>query len=246
MPRIPDYLKLTPQEAVAYFRQKVAIPTERWDQFEAEQHDFAYTIAGLTQADILEDMRWLIGQAISEGNSFETFLKQFDRLVGRKGWQPEPLPAGPADWRMRIVFETPIRRAYGAGRREQQLDPEVIKQRPYLEWIHGDSPQPRPTHLALHHKIFEATDPGLDVAYPPCAFGCKCRMLSRSRRQVERLGLKVERFPDPETIAEPGFRQAPGSTPDQDRQQVLKQGLNRLSPDLRQQVEDNLKAKGLI
>ena len=247
MPRIPEYLRLPPTEAVDYFRQKVPMPTEEWDQFEAEQHDFAYTVAGLTRADLLSAMQWLIGQALSEGNSFETFNNQFDRLVARRGWQPDPLPAGPADWRMRIIFETPLRRAYSAGRFVQMRSPEVIARRKFWQWKHGDSSQdPRPNHLALHNKVFPADSPFWDVAFPSCAYGCKCRAFSLRERQVEAMGLRVETPPDPYTIAEEGFQRAPGTTPQEERQEVLQRGIDRLSPALREQVEGDLQGRGLL
>jgi SPP1 gp7 family putative phage head morphogenesis protein len=236
----PEYLKLSPQEAIAYFRQKIPIPTEHWYDFDAEQHDFAYTVSSLTRADLLEAMQWLIDQAIAEGVSFDTFSKQFRRLVQRRGWTPDPLPAGPSDWRLRIIFETPIRRAYAAGRRKQMKDPAVMRMRPYWLWRHGDSPNARPLHQSLHNQVFRADDPFWDVAFPPCGYGCKCRAYSVGDRQIKERGLSVGKPPDPYTIAQKGFQRAPGATPVEERQEVLERGLERLSPNLREQVEKDL------
>jgi hypothetical protein len=246
MSRIPEYLNLPPREAIEYFRSKVNLPTESWEQLEAEQHDLAYTIAGLTRADLLESMRFLIDQSLSEGNSFETFIEQFDRLVARRGWHPDPLPAGPADWRMRVIFETPVRRALSAGRFSQQRDPDVQRLRPYLQWSHGDSPSPRPNHLALHRQVFRVDDPFWLVAYPMCDYGCKCRAHSLKERNLKEMGLQVGTPPDPLTIAGPGFRRAAGTTPKAEQQAVLNQGIERLSPSLRSQVEQDLGSRGLL
>ncbi|MBD1995309.1 hypothetical protein H6G00_01520 [Leptolyngbya sp. FACHB-541] len=245
MPPVPEYLNLPPLEAIAYFRNKIAIPTEQWNQFSAEQHDFAYTVAGLTRADLLQSMQFLIDQAIAEGNSFDTFLAQFERLVARRGWIPSPLPAGPPDWRMRIIFETPVRRAYGAGRWRQMTSPAIRRLRPYWQWRHGDSPNPRPRHLELHNKVFAADEPFWSVAFPSCAYGCKCRAISRKASQLKEMGLQAEQPPDPYTIAEPGFQRAPGTTPQEERQQVLESGLARLSPELRTKVEQDLQERGI-
>jgi len=246
MPPTPDYLKLLPKEALEYFRKKLSVPTENWKQFDASQHDFAYTIAGLTRADLLESMRWLIEQAIAEGYSFETFNKQFKRLVRRRGWTPEPLPAGPSDWRMRIIFETPIRRSYGAGRLIQMRDPDVLSKRPYWMWKHGDSPSPRMHHLELHNQVFRADDPFWEMAYPPCGYGCKCRAFSIGDRHLAARGLSVGMPPDPSTVAQKGFRRAPGTTPESERQEVLEQGISRLSPELAEEVRKDMKDKGLM
>lgn len=248
MPAVPKYLKLPPQEAIEYFKAKLNIPTERWDQLDAEHHDFAYTVAGLTRADLLETMRWLIQhRAIEEGDSFETFLDQFDRLIAKKGWQPKPLPGGPADYTLRIKYETPIRRAYGAGRFEQMSSPAVRASRPYWMWRHGDSPKaPRPVHLSLHNQVFPANSPFWKIAYPPCGYGCKCRAYSVGDRQLRERGLTVGTPPDPLTVAEKGFRRAPGSTPKSERQEIVGEALSRLSVDLREAVTKNLKQEDLF
>ncbi len=249
MPRRPDYLRLPPQEAIAYFRQKIPIPTEKWDQFEAEQHDFAYTVAGLTRADLLAALQWLIDGAIADGTSFDDFVSQFRRSIARRGWSPEPLTASKEElrtsYRMRTLFETPIRRAYAAGRYKQQTAPEMVKRRPYFQWKHRDSIVPRPEHLALHNKVFPATHSFFKVAFPSCNWGCKCTCFSLSERQLKQMGLRVEEPPDPNMIAGKGFRRAPGTTPKRDRQDVLQQGLDRLSPQLKAQVEADLQQRNL-
>ena len=46
--------------------------------------------------------------------------------------------------------------------------------------------------------------------------------------------------------AEKGFRRAPGTTSEGDREQVLQQGLDRLSPQLKAQVEADLQRRNLV
>ncbi|WP_099066503.1 phage minor head protein [Nostoc linckia] len=149
------------KEAIAYFRKKVIIPTQRWDEFTAQNHDFAFTVAGLTKADLLEDVRWLVDKAISEGNDYETFKSQFRRLIGRKGWHPN-------DKRIYTILDTNSRRAYAAGRYEQATNPDMLQRRPYWVWKHRDSVVPRPNHLALDNKAIAANHPFWKVALPSC------------------------------------------------------------------------------
>jgi uncharacterized protein with gpF-like domain len=236
MSKRPDYLNLPFSEAVKYFKDKVNIPTEKWEDFQNQQHDFAFTIAGLTRADLLEDARYLVNRGVEKGTSFEEFQNQFRRLIVRKGWNPKPLPAGPEDYRLRIIFETNIRRSYSAGRYQQLNDPDILRSRPYRIWKHGDSPNPRDNHLALDGKVFPANSPFWEIASPSCAFGCKCRVFSLSERDLFRLGKEVEEPPDPNSIAEDGFRGAAGSTPKSERQRILARAKKRLSPKLRQKV----------
>ena len=85
MPKKPEYLNLPFDEAISYLRRKINIPTENWKQFAAEQHDFAFSIAGLTKAQLLDDARILVDRAIADGMDLETFKKQFNHLIYKQG-----------------------------------------------------------------------------------------------------------------------------------------------------------------
>ena len=221
------------QEAIAYFRRKVIIPTQRWDEFTAQNHDFAFTVSGLTRADLLSDVRWLVDQAISEGNDIETFTSQFRRLIGRKGWKPN-------DKRIYTILDTNSRRAYAAGRYEQATNPDMLERRPYWVWKHRDSVIPRPNHLALDNKAIAASNPFWKVALPSCAWGCRCSFFSANERMLQRIGAQIlNNPPDPKTIADPSFQRAPGLAPDEDRDDVLQEGLQRFSPDIAQKVKQD-------
>lgn|GEM_PF-1878315 len=224
--QVPIWLKLPFSEAIAYFRKKIIIPTQRWDEFTAQNHDFAFTVSGLQRADLLEDVRWLVDQAITQGNDIETFKDQFERLIGRKGWRP-------SDKRIYTILDTNSRRAYAAGRYEQATSPEMLQSRPYWVWKHRDSVVPRPNHLALDNKAIAASDPFWKVAFPMCAWGCRCTAFTANDRLLQRMGAQIlANPPNPKTIAEPGFQRAPGLSPEEDRQDVLSQGLVGLSPDI--------------
>ncbi|MCC5616531.1 DUF1073 domain-containing protein [Nostoc sp. CHAB 5836] len=228
--KAPPWLNQKFSEAIAYFRRKIVIPTQRWGEFTAQNHDFAFTVSGLTRADLLEDVRWLVDQAISEGNDIETFTSQFGRLIGRKGWKP-------SDKRIYTILDTNSRRAYAAGRYEQATTPEMLERRPYWIWKHRDSVIPRPNHLALDNKAIAANHPFWKIATPSCAWGCRCSFFSANERMLQRIGARIlTNPPDPKTIADPSFQRAPGLAPDEDREDVLQQGLQRFSPDIAQKV----------
>lgn len=231
--KAPGWLSQPFSEAIAYFRKKITIPTQRWDEFTAQNHDFAFTVAGLTKADLLENVRSLVDTAIAEGSDIETFQNQFENLIKGKGWTA-------SDKRIYTILDTNSRRAYAAGRYQQVTDPEVMEQRPFLVWKHRDSIVPRPNHLALDNKAIAASDPFWKVAFPMCAWGCRCTVFSADERMLQRIGAKIlTNPPDPKTIAEVGFQRAPGLSPDEDRQDVLKMGLARLSPDIATQVQQD-------
>ena len=79
--------KLPFAEAVAWFRAKLNMPTEHWDELEGAAHAKYFTSAGATQADLLNDLRKMTDAAIAGELDIREFRKQFKELVEKYGWQ---------------------------------------------------------------------------------------------------------------------------------------------------------------
>lgn len=176
-------------EAIAFYKQKLPLPTEVWEQVINESQDWAFTIAGVEKANVLQSVFDLILKVL-EGRShsvttFEDFATNFNDLMVSSGYGEQK------PWRSRLVFGQNIKTAYNAGRYRTQTDPEAIKRRPYLQYIHDHPIVPRPHHKALHLKIFRADDNILNYIYTPNGFGCECQMQSLSEQDMQREGLKV-------------------------------------------------------
>ncbi len=172
------------EEAIRFFRDKVNLPSEHWDDLKREAHDTAFVVAGAVKADLLNDLRHAVDRAINDGTTLREFKRNFDATVARTGWDYK----GDRNWRTRIIFETNVRTAYMAGRYQQMTHPDTVKLRPYWEYRHGDSVRPREQHLAWHGMIFPWDDLWWQTHFTPNGYGCKCRIVSRSRRDLERMG----------------------------------------------------------
>ena len=250
MPEI-DFKRLSFREAIDFLRQKQNIPTERWDDLWQEEHDFAFTVAGATNAELLNDLYQAVEEAISQGLTRREFAQQFDEIVARNGWQFR----GARDWRIDTIYRTNLRSAYAAGRYQQMTEPSTLKARPYWQWIHGDSRKPRPLHKALHRKVFRADDPFWKTMYPPCGFGCRCSVVTLSQRDIDRENLEVETAPKVGQLweiedgtgkkavvpveADPGWAYAPGASREEERQAILSNSLSRISPSLQTALNMN-------
>ncbi|WP_297086533.1 papain-like cysteine protease family protein [Thermoleptolyngbya sp. C42_A2020_037] len=57
-----------------------------------------------------------------------------------------------------------------------------------MQWIHSGSREPRPLHLALDRQVFRANE--LPI-HPPEGYGCRCRTISLTERQLQQRGLTV-------------------------------------------------------
>lgn len=185
MPASPSLASVIHQpfaEQIEFFRRKLNLPSERWDDITKAAHDRALIVAGATKADLLADFNTAIGKAIS-GQTLETFRRDFREAVakhGWTGWTGEGTPGGEA-WRTRVIYETNLRTSYAAGRWQQLNDPALLAERPYWKYVHSELvSRPRPLHehwgdmgLTLRHD-----HPFWETHYPPNGWGCRCRVVA--------------------------------------------------------------------
>ncbi|MDP3875859.1 MAG: phage minor head protein [Methylobacter sp.] len=167
------------QEQINFFRQKLNLPTEAYDDILKAAHDRAFVVAGATKADLLNDLREAVDKAIADGKSIHWFRKEFAAIVQKQGWEGwtgSDTQAG-RDWRTRVIYNTNIMSSYSAGRYAQLTDPDLLKARPYWKYIHNDTvANPRPLHLSWNGKVLHHSDPWWKVHYPPNGWGCRCRV----------------------------------------------------------------------
>ncbi|VXC72134.1 Phage Mu protein F like protein [Pseudomonas sp. 8Z] len=214
------------QEQIDYFRGKVDLPIRAWTDIYAQEHDWAFVVAGANKRALLADLRGAVEKVITAGGTLEQFRRDFDQVVERHGWQYN----GERGWRTRVIYETNLRQSYNAGREAQMADPELRKRRPYGLYRHGDSANPRPQHLAWNGLVLPLEDPWWSTHSPQNGWGCKCKKFMLSERDLERQGLKVGTAPaieyedqvigknspnGPRTVRvpkgiDPGFEYAPG------------------------------------
>jgi len=225
-------------EAIQFFRRKINVTTEQWDDLLAEVHDVAFTTAGATSASLLQDIRTATNRAIEEGIAFEKFKAQFGEIVDRYGWDHR----GGREWRAQLIYRQNLYSAYAAGRYEQMTDPGTLARRPFWQYRHGGSREPRLSHLAHDGKVYPADTPFWDSWTPPNGFGCSCSVFSLSQADLDRLGLQAEEPPPVDDVTnapDKGFDYAPGRVAREGRRQaVLQETLDRLDPDLRGRVAE--------
>ncbi|MEX0617540.1 MAG: phage minor head protein [Pseudohongiellaceae bacterium] len=188
-----------------------------------QSHDTGFMVAGAAKADLLNDLRNAVDEAIAEGTTLEQFRARFDETVEKTGWDYK----GGRGWRTRVIYETNLRTAYAAGRHAQLTDPDLLRVRPYWQYLHGGSADPREEHLRWDGMVLPADHPWWNEHYPPNGWGCSCKVVAKSQADLKRMGKDVpdqaptvlrEPWQDPtgarqEDIPEgvdPGFNYPPG------------------------------------
>src|SRR5262249_12028647 len=150
-----------PAEAIAAFQARGALePTFSWQDMWEEEHARAFTVAKSTGFDVLTDIYGALQQALSEGETFESFSKKLRPTLQAKGcWGQQAvvdrLPgqtvkaqlASPR--RLRTIFDTNMRVSYAAGHWAQFERTKAA--RPWLRFLHRTIEHPRPAHVARNN-----------------------------------------------------------------------------------------------
>ncbi|NKF51371.1 head morphogenesis protein [Shewanella sp. WXL01] len=173
-------------QQINFFRNKLNLPTEHWDDIWQGSHARAFVVAGAMKHDLLNDMRKAVDAAIADGKSLTWFQTEFKNIVAKHGWQH----TGSAPWRANVIYSTNMRQSYNAGRWQQ------LQQFPYWRYAHGDSRVPRELHLKWHGTILPKDHPWWDTNFPQNGWGCKCRVYGVSQIQMDRKKLKVSQAPN--------------------------------------------------
>jgi hypothetical protein len=165
-------------EQLDFFRRKLNLPTERWDDIMRAAHDRAFVVAGAAKADLLHELRGAVDKAI-ESRGLHQFRKDFRSLVQRTGWTGwtgEGSKAGEA-WRTRVIYQTNMATSYAAGRRRQMVDPEFAAIRPYWKYVHSDGVlHPRPEHLRWDGLTLPREHEFWKTHFAPNGWGCRCEI----------------------------------------------------------------------
>lgn len=180
-------VSLTFGEQRDFLRQKRPTPTDWWLDVMRGNHDRAFVIAGATDVAMLEEFQDALTGYVENGGTVNDFAADFDRIVQKYGWDYR----GERDWRIRTIFETNMRTSFMAGRLKQMRDPDVVKLRPYWQYVHADSriPMvPRKLHTDWDGIVLRWDDPWWDTHFPPNDWLCSCGVRSLTRSDLRRLG----------------------------------------------------------
>jgi hypothetical protein len=168
-------------EQLDFFRQKLNLPSERWDDIQKAAHDRAFIVAGAMKADLVEDLRESIDKAIELGTGLEEFRRDFSKIVqkhGWTGWTGEGSAGGEA-WRTRVIYQTNMATSYAAGRYRQLTDPDFVALFPFWRYVHNDGVM-HPRQLHQHWGAIRLTlrhdHPFWKTHFPPNGWGCQCRV----------------------------------------------------------------------
>ncbi|MEO0368004.1 MAG: phage minor head protein, partial [Pseudomonadota bacterium] len=181
-------------EAIDFIQQKLLIPSRQYNDLIGPVHAKAFTVAGATKLQLLQDLYQAVQNSILDGTTITQFRKDFDEIVARHGWSYK----GKRGWRTNVIFQTNKRTAYLAGHWAQFQ--RLKDRRPYLMYLTVDDSRVREEHRQWHRIVAHIDDPIWQQIFPPNGWLCRCIVRSLSQADVDRMGITVERLGRIETI----------------------------------------------
>lgn len=192
-PELNALFNKPPADAIEYLQSKGFKIGWDWHQTLDDAHSRAFTVAKVAKLDVLQDIRKSLVTALEKGQGFEKWQAEIAPVLQEKGWWGKKTVINPAGQeqevqlgsprRLRTIYHTNMRSAFSAGRYKAML--QATETRPFWEYRHITMVNYREEHKSWNGRIFRADDPFWSIAYPPSKFGCNCRVIAKSAREVE-------------------------------------------------------------
>ena len=189
---------LSPDKAIEYLKSKGFKLSFDYNELKAEAHHKAFTVAKVTRLDLLNDIYKELIKAMEGGLPFNEFQQNIQPTLAKKGWWGTQEIVNPVTGeiktikigahRLKNIYDTNMRMAYNVAR-EQQMDELPLSV--YRRYVSALLETTRTSHAARHGIIKHKDDPWWRINSPLNGWGCKCKKVAYSLKEIIRKGWKV-------------------------------------------------------
>jgi putative prophage muSo1, F protein len=184
-----------PTAVYEYLQSKNAEIHFDYDEIIHDAHKKTFTIAKMTDLDLLKDMQNSLSQAFKDGSPFEEWKQSVKPMLAKKGWlgkikvkdpksgQEKEIYVG--NRRLKTIYDTNMRTAYAKARYESQMKSTGE----YFRYTAVLDSKTRPTHRKLHGTTLPKNDKFWDTNYPPNGWNCRCKVQVLTETEVRARGI---------------------------------------------------------
>ena len=206
MDKTPDPVDLRaifgmpPKDAIDYLRGKGYLITWNWHDVQAAAHQRAFTVAKMTDLDLLGDVRNALTENFAQGKTVDDFVRELQPWLESQGWWGKQIvvdSSGGAEVvrlgtprRLRTIYQTNAQSAFMGARYKAMR--AAVATHPYWMYVAVMDASTRSSHAALNGKVFRWDDPIWESIYPPNDYNCRCRVVALTEAEVKARGLRVE------------------------------------------------------
>jgi SPP1 gp7 family putative phage head morphogenesis protein len=191
-------------EAVEWFGARVPLTVEQAAALDGEAARRAFTVAGVTELQIVQDIYDEVARGIAEGLPLEDIKAAIKGKV-RGDWTKRDAA------QLDTIVINASQQSYNAGRWRQMQDPAVKQLRPYGMFDGVNDSRQTPICQECDGTILPLDHPWWETHSPQLHHRCRSGIRSLRASDAERRGVTVE---PPSTDAAVGFGLTPDNLPD--------------------------------
>ena len=191
------------EDALAYFEAQQPILKDVWDTLSDAAREQAFTVSGVTQVEVIQQVLEGLEAAIADGTTLEDFAAAVSTSL-ESAWGGSV--ANPA-FRIETIFRTNVQTAYAAGRYQVATHPDIIAVRP--QWMFSAVLDSRTSPICrpLDGLIRPADDGFWRGHHPPLHHRCRSSIITLREEQAKQMGGGTD--VPPHDVAAPGFGALP-------------------------------------
>lgn len=184
-----------PTAVYEYLQSKNAEIHFDYDEIMHDAHKKTFTIAKMTDLDLLKDMQNSLAQAFKDGTPFEEWKQSVKPMLAKKGWLGRIKVKDPksgeekeiyvGNRRLKTIYDTNMRTAYAKARYESQMKSSGE----YFRYTAVLDSKTRPAHRKLHGTTLPKNDKFWDTNYPPNGWNCRCKVQVLTETEVRARGI---------------------------------------------------------
>ncbi len=177
-------------EAVDWFNRRVIVSPEEFDAISDLAKAEAFTVGGVAQMNVIQDVLNQLERAIERGESIDAFRKRMsERLT--KAW------GGENPSRIDLIFRNATARAHSAGRLEQLSQPSLTAILAYRLYDAVRDGNTTPICINLDGTILPFDHPIWPRIWPQNHHACRSGVRAITGRDAKKRGISKGPFTDP-------------------------------------------------